>query len=603
MDLHSEVVAYDPLAGPLRVIGARRVGGRAGTEMLHAPAVTGARPLEWEVEGRTWGNCFGGLDHEEIDAATYAEWGVDYLEYDYCHATWGMSSTPSALSWRGGCWQTPWMERLTGADAAFLYMENKIVHMHVTGVLILDPSSVAGGYSFEKVREHLIDRIHLIPPFRRRLMSVPLGIDHPVWVEDPDFDLDHHLHRHKLRRPGRMIDLATFVGGYATHKLDRSRPLWDMVVVEGLQGGRIAVVTKMHHVAVDGVSGTDLIAHLVDLSPEPAPAGGADEPFDPHRVPGIPRLAAGAVISRVRDPLRTVRSFRRAAAAVGRLGQSVLGDGDGASMARPFEAPRTFFNQSLTPRRSVAFATASLDDCKFIKSTFGTTVNDVFLAACAGALRTYLQDNGELPTRPLVASVPVSVHGQTSDARATNQVSNMFVRLPTDIADPVDRLRSVRSETRDAKAAHGAIGADMIGDVTELTPPAIFNLASRLYSRGGLAERLAPIHNLVISNVPGPPIPLYVGGARLEAIYPFGPLIEGAGLNISVLSNMGNMDIGVIACPDVAPNVEDLAAGIAGGISELRKAAEEERARRTPAEPAARKRSAKKPAAKKRPAS
>jgi len=160
----------------------------------------------------------------------------------------------------------------------------------------------------------------------------------------------------------------------------------------------------------------------------------------------------------------------------------------------------------------------------------------------------------------------------------------MFVRLPTDLADPVDRLRSVRSETRDAKAAHGAIGADMIGDVTELTPPAIFNLASRLYSRGGLAERLAPIHNLVISNVPGPPIPLYVGGARLEAIYPFGPLIEGAGLNISVLSNMGNMDIGVIACPDVAPNVEDLAAGIAGGIAELRTAAEAEQAKHAPVE-------------------
>lgn len=492
------------------------------------------------------------------------------------------------------------MERLTGADAAFIYMENEVVHMHVTGVLVLDPTSMVGGYSFEKVRAHLIDRLHLIPPFRRRLLSVPFGIDHPVWVEDPDFDIDNHLHRHKLRRPGRMIDFATFVGSYAAHQLDRSRPLWDMIVVEGLPGGRVAAVTKMHHVAVDGVSGTDLIAHLVDLSPEPSPAGDTPVTIRPERVPMRPTLAAGAVLSRVRDPLRAVRSFRRAAAAVGRLGAAVLGDEDGPTMARPFDAPRTFFNQSLTARRSVAFATASLEDCRFIKSTFETTVNDVFLAACSSALRDYLRANGDLPERPLLASVPVSVHGQSADNRSTNQVSNMFVRLATDIADPVEQLRAVRSETRDAKAAHGAIGADMIGDVTELTPPAIFNLASRLYSRRGLAERLAPIQNVVISNVPGPPIPLYVAGARLEAIYPFGPLVEGAGLNISVLSNMGNMDIGVIACPDIAPNVEDLAEGIAEGIKTLRRAAEAEVASRAPAKkkPAANK----KPGAKKAPA-
>lgn len=472
------------------------------------------------------------------------------------------------------------MERLTGADASFLYMENRVVHMHVTGVMLLDPSGMVDGYSFTRFRDHIVERLHLIPAFRRRLLRVPFGIDHPVWVDDPDFDLDDHLHRHRLRSPGRMADLETFVGNYASHPLDESRPLWDMVVVEGIEGGRVAVVSKMHHVAVDGVTGTDLMAQLVDVEPDPAPPDGAEPPVHTRRIPSSPRLAAEAVVSRATDPLRVFRSFGRAAVALGRLGQVVLGEDAGPTMARPFDAPRTFFNHSLTARRSVAFASAPLDDCRFVKSTFATTVNDVFLAACSQALRSYMADHGGIPDRPLLASVPVSVHGQTAEQGSTNQVSNMFVRLPTDLADPLDQLRSVHLETRDAKAAHGAIGADMIGDVTELTPPAIFNLASRLYSRAGLAERLAPIQNLIISNVPGPPVPLYVAGARLEAVYPFGPLIEGAGLNITVLSNMGNMDIGVIACPDVAPDVEDLAAGIAAGIEALRVAATDEVARR-----------------------
>ena len=340
------------------------------------------------------------------------------------------------------------MEHLKGADASFLYMENPVVHMHVTGVMILDPSTMEGDYRFETFRDHIVDRLHLIPIFRRRLVSVPFGIDHPAWVEDPDFDLDRHLHRHRLKRPGRMAELATFVGNYASHPLDRDRPLWDMIVVEGLEGGRFAVVSKMHHVAIDGISGTDLMAHLMDLSPEPRRSRDEAEPFRPGRIPPPPVRAVEALISRVTDPLRTVRSFQRFATAVTRLGQSVLGDDEGPSMARPFDAPRTFFNQSLTARRSVAFATALLEDCRLIKSTYETTVNDVFLAACAASMRKYLLAYGELPDRPLLVSVPVSVHGQTSEGGAVNQVSNMFVRLPTDLADPVDQLRSVHLETR-----------------------------------------------------------------------------------------------------------------------------------------------------------
>lgn len=464
------------------------------------------------------------------------------------------------------------MERITGADAAFWYMEHPVVHMHVTGVLVLDPSELPGGFSFESFRRHVAGRLHRIPPFRRRLLGAPLGIDHPVWVDDPDFDLDDHLHRVVLEPGAGREELSDWVGRYASEPLDRDRPLWDMSVLEGFADGTVAVVSKVHHVAVDGVTGTDLMAQLVDL--EPVVDHEEPPPYRPEPLPNQLELAYDAVASRLTDPLRGVRALGRSAGAASRVVLQALGsEQDGPSMARPFEAPRTFINRSLSARRSVAFAAAPLEDLRTAKSAFGATVNDVFLAACTQALRTYLSRHGEQLDRPLVVSVPVSVHGEASADRATNQVSNMFVRLPVHVADPVEQLHAVKADTRDAKVVHGALGADMIGDVTEVTPPAVFNLASRMYSSAGLADRLAPIHNLVISNVPGPPFPLYVAGARLRAVYPFGPLIEGSALNITVLSNMGNMDIGVIACPDVAPDIDGLARGIVDGIEVLRRAA------------------------------
>ncbi|MCB1027815.1 MAG: wax ester/triacylglycerol synthase family O-acyltransferase [Microthrixaceae bacterium] len=470
------------------------------------------------------------------------------------------------------------MERTTAADASFLYMENPVVHMHVTGVMVIDPSTAPDGFSFERFQTFVASRLHRIPPFRRRLKIVPFGIDHPVMVDDPAFDLDDHLH-HRPLPGGTRDDLAAWVGEYAAEPLDRDRPLWDMVLLDGLADGTVAMVSKVHHLLVDGSSGTDLMVQLVDLTREFELE--EPPPFEPEgSVPNGPALIAGAVASRVTDPLRGARALGRGLASVGRVMLNVGGgEADGPTMARPFDAPRTLFNKSITGRRSVAFAKCPLDDLKFVKSTFGATVNDVVLAACTQSLRRYLAKRGETFERPLVVSVPVSVRGQVTDGSSANQVSNMFVRLPVHLADPVDQLRAVRVDTRDAKAVHGAIGADMIGDVTEVTPPAIFNLASRLYSSAHLADRLAPIHNLVVSNVPGPPFPLYIAGAQLVGMYPFGPLIEGSGLNITVLSNMGNMDVGVIACPDVAPDVDEVSDGFVAAVEVLRQAAVAEQAK------------------------
>ena len=229
------------------------------------------------------------------------------------------------------------MERLTAADASFLYMENSVVHMHVTGVLVLDPSTVPGGYTFRKLRAHVLGRLHLIPAFRRRLLRVPFGIDHPVWVEDPDFDVDLHLRRERLWAPGDRSQLATYVGNYASEPLDPSRPLWDMVVLEGLADGHVALVSKMHHVAVDGVSGTDLMAQLVDLTAVPETSRSRPSTGQAPPVPSTARLAAAAVASRASDPLRNVRALGRATMGLVRIGGAALAREPGHSMARPFE--------------------------------------------------------------------------------------------------------------------------------------------------------------------------------------------------------------------------------------------------------------------------
>ena len=253
---------------------------------------------------------------------------------------------------------------------------------------------------------------------------------------------------------------------------------------------------------------------------------------------------------------------------------------DRPSPALPFTAPKVRWSAAITPHRSVAFGKASLDDMRHIKSTFGTTVNDVVLATCTQTLRQYLIAHDDLPETPLVCSVPVSVHGR-SEHDGTNQVSTMFVRLPVQLEDPVEQLRTINAETREAKEVQNAIGADMLQDFAQFVPPTLFNRAMRVYSNLNLADRHRPVHNLIVSNVPGPPIPLYIAGAQVVGVYPFGPLLEGAGLNITVLSNMGHVDFGVIACRELVPDVWDIADGFAEAVLQLKKRADEESDTRT----------------------
>jgi diacylglycerol O-acyltransferase len=469
------------------------------------------------------------------------------------------------------------MKRLAGLDATFLYMETPTTHMHVIGVLLLDTSTMAGR-PFDEIKRMMDERIHLMPAFRRRLVSVPFDLSHPVWIDDAEFDIENHLHRVAIPPPGDLRTLAEAVGDIASRQLDRSKPLWEMWVLEGLEHGNVAVVTKMHHATIDGASGADLMVHLLDLTPEIAPTPPPEEPFVGESRPSDLQLLRGALLSQAASPVRAVRQVAKSAGnLVGTVATLVRRPSDGATV-RPFTAPRTRFSGALTPHRSVAFGKASLEDLKEIKNAFGAKVNDVVLAIATHALRAYLLDHGELPDKPLVASCPISVRSEGEDRDSANQVSAMLVPLPIQLEDPVERLETIVESTKRSKEMAKAIGAETLMDWAEFLAPRLFTTAMRLYSGMKLANLHAPVQNLIVSNVPGPPVPLYVAGARVLAIYPMGPLLPGAGINITVLSNMGNVDFGVIAVRETVPDLWQISRGLAEGIDVLLKAAGARRA-------------------------
>lgn len=450
------------------------------------------------------------------------------------------------------------MDRLSGLDASFLYLESSAQLMHVCGILQLDPSTIPADYSFGAFKADLEARISTIPDFRRKLKEVPLEIDHPVWVDDRDFDINRHVHRLAVPSPGGPAELSKLCGHMAGIPLDRSRPLWEMWVIEGLDNGRIAIFTKMHHATVDGISGSNLISFLCSLEPgapllDLAPLG---ERYGD--APGDWELFGRGLLNNLGKPLQFMKLLAPTTALVTK---TIRRAREGTAMAAPLTAPRTSFNGSITGKRSVGYADISLDQIKEIRHAVeGATVNDVVLAISGGALRRYLEERGELPETSLLASVPVSVHETSTKTGGTNKVSSMFTKLGTDVADPVTRLKQLAEANAHAKEHHKAIPADTLQDWAEFAAPRTFGLAVRAVAKLKLAEKGPVIHNLVISNVPGPPVPLYFMGAKITGFYPLGPIFHGAGLNITVMSSNGQMHVGLIACREAVPEISALAA-------------------------------------------
>ncbi len=473
------------------------------------------------------------------------------------------------------------MERLSGLDASFLYMETPQVQMHVAFAVVLDPKELPGGYSFQAVTERVAEKIRRKSAFRRRLVQVPLNLHHPLWIEDPDFDIIHHVRQVALPDPGGLEELGQMVGRINSTPLDRRRPLWELWVIEGLENGRFALFLKFHHASVDGVSGAALLHYLLDTEAEPAPLPPAP-PVAYEPLPTDGQLVAYGLRSRL---LNQPRAFFPL---VSQTVQSLTGvirrriDPEMQDGATPLQAPRTHFNQAVTARRNLAFARIPLADIKAVKNVLGVTVNDVVLTVAGGALRRYLDRRGALPSDPLTAVCPISVRTKSQAKENNNRVSAMFVELGTHIEDPVERASAINAVTQGAKEEHNAMGAHMLQDWAEFAAPSTFSLAMRLYSNMHLASRHRPVHNLVVSNVPGPRFALYFAGAKVDVIYPIGPVMEGAGLNLTVMSYRGSVDFSFNVDSALMPDVWELAEMVEGAFAALQRGAGID----VPAEPA-----------------
>ena len=459
------------------------------------------------------------------------------------------------------------MEQLGGLDAAFLLFETPTVHMHVLGLVILDPSTMPDGYTFERIKSHLEERAPLMPGMRRKLAQVPLNLSRPYWVDDKHFDLDYHVHRRNVRAPGGDQELADVVAEIGGRQLDRSRPLWEMHVVEGMADGSFALVVKMHHSTVDGVTGANMLFHLFDLSPSAEGREAVVDTWSPEREPSEISLLARGLMELAARPIGVAKILPGTAVRTARL--LINRNQRGTGMPAPFRAPRTSFNATLTAHRIVAFGKVPIEQVKLVKNVFGVKVNDVVLAICAGALRRYLANRDELPDRSLMAAIPVSVHADTSEREGTNKVSFMFNTLATDIEDPVERLRSIAAANEGAKEDHKMLGAATLQQWADHAAPNTFSMAARLYSSMRFADRHPVVHNLTISNVPGPELDLYCAGAKLTSLFPLGPVMDGSGLNITVLSQGSALGFGMIGCRELIPDLWDLSDQVPAALAEL----------------------------------
>ncbi len=451
-----------------------------------------------------------------------------------------------------------------GLDAKFLYSETRTTHMHTLKVAVFDMSGLPDGYSYDEIVELFGQRLNRLPPFRRRAVSVPWGLGHPVWVEDPAFDLRRHITRRRATEPGGDRELAAVVADVASRQLPRDRPLWEIVVVDGLAGGRLGVVAKVHHAVADGAATVALLQSALD------PRAEVHE-WCPEMLPTKPqllRLAARGHAKRLRQlPRLASRSVRGLRESEARRRASPV------KPPLPFDTPKTPFNVSLTAERTFAMTTLALKDFKSIRESRGVTLNDVYLAVCAGAVRTYLVARGALPARPLVASVPVSTASNATHLGG-NHVDNLYVSIGTDIADPLERLCQIHDVAAAAKEVRSVLGNDLLEKRADVVPPQLYALIVRTWARTRLANHMRPPVNLVLSNVPGPRQRLHVGHAVLETIYSVGPILEGIGLNITAWSYAGALHVSVLGCPTSVPDPWLITDALHDSLADLKQASD-----------------------------
>ena len=462
------------------------------------------------------------------------------------------------------------MQRLSGTDSLFLAGETPAWHQHVAGLAIIDTSGVPN-FSFDAVVRSVSERLPLIPKLTWKLREVPFGLHRAVWAADPNFDVRRHVRRIAVPAPGGPRETAEVVGQILGVQLDRRFPLWEIWYLDGLVNGRVGFLMKYHHCLLDGVAGSGMAALLFDFEESPAKQPMPALP-EPGAEPSSAHLLLESLVPSVAAPWRVaqygVRLARRGIDAV----CYALSQQPKPDVSAMVQVPRTSFNRSIGPSRSVAFTSVAIDDLKALGRHYDVKLNDVVLAVCSGALRSYLDDRGELPTRTLTAGVPVSTRVE-GDAALDNQISYMVVPLATDIDDPSDRVHAIHRHTCAAKEMSSALRKHPIGSIGQCAPPWALAAAMRVAYESHLLSYVPGMMNTIISNVPGPTVPMYLAGARLTGIFTASVILEGMGVNITVFSFGSRVDFGIHVDPDLVPEPWDLAAAISEALRELLEAA------------------------------
>ncbi|MEL6391880.1 MAG: wax ester/triacylglycerol synthase family O-acyltransferase [Bacteroidota bacterium] len=464
------------------------------------------------------------------------------------------------------------LEAISGMDATFLYIESATSPMHIGSVAVIE-----GSLEFETFRATILSRLHTIPKLRKRLVYVPFSIDYPYWVDDPNFNIDLHLHHIALPKPGNWKTLRKIANQIFSEPLDQSRPLWSMTFVEGLDNipqvpkGSVAIIPKIHHVAVDGVGSAGLLSLLFDFTPEVQPIP-KPRPYKPKPLPNELGIMLRSSLSFVKKPLKFPKLISEALTASFKAG--VLTRVQKADLpTAPFTAPSTPLNGIISAQRQWNTAILSLDRVKTLKNIVETTLNDVVLAICAGALRRYLIEKDKLPIKPLVGMVPISTRNASEEGTTGNQISSMLVQLATNIEDPIERLQTIHENTLRGKTYHKAIGAKTLANMSEAIPFGIANQAARLYTRFHISELHNPVFNVTITNVPGPQFPLYINGHKLLAIMGSAPIIDGMGLIITVFSYNGLITLSPTSDANTMPDIDVFSRYLRESANELEAAA------------------------------
>jgi len=467
------------------------------------------------------------------------------------------------------------MEELSGLDASFLYLETSKIPMHIGGVAILE-----GSLSFDDFKQFVADRLHTVDKLTQKLVTVPFSLDRPYWVEDPDFDINMHLHRTALPRPGGWKELRYLASRIFSQQLNRERPLWEFIFVDGIDTiaqvpkGSVALITKVHHAGFDGKSGDDLMSMLFDISPTPraVPAKVAKQIED---VPGPIGLMAKSAYNFITRPTKLPGLLWDTGKATLKAGYMTRIQGI-QMPTLPFRAPKTRFNDTVELERVWNSAILDVNRVKALrKAVEGATLNDVVLAICAGALRRYLLEKDELPEKPLVAMVPVSTRSEQQKNAMGNQVSAMYIQLATDEEDPIKRLKKIHLNTLIGKLYQDAVDAKSLMGYAELIPFGLAGVAARFYSRAAIAKHHNPFFNVVITNVPGPQIPLYLAGHKLIVNMGTAPIFDGMGLIIPICSYNGVLTISPTSAANLMPDLDDFTRYIRESANELELAVQE----------------------------